>query len=568
MNNPDIARVFSTLATMLEIDGANPFRVRAYREGARVLDARTEPVAALDVAALTAIPGIGKDLAAKIRDLVQTGSTPLFDEMKSKVPLEAVALTELQGMGPKRVATLLSRGIANRAQLEEVAKAGGLKSLPGFGATIEKNLLKALASTESGRTLLGEAWQVAQSFRDRITPLPGVERVEMAGSFRRRKETVGDLDVLVAGGDAETVMKAFTSHPQVGQVLGSGGTKASVRLMSGLQVDLRLVPAESFGAALMYFTGSKQHNIRLRQIALDKKWLLNEYGLLDGERVIAGRTEEEIYRALGMEWIPPELREAADEIELAIQGRLPRLIDLEHLRGDLHMHTNRTDGRETLETMVRAARDRGYEYCAITDHSQALQMIGGFDTARVRKSVAEIAEVRKQVPGIHVLHGLEVDILEDGGLDLDDEGLAMLDWVIVSLHSWLRQPSEEMTKRVLRALSHPRVNAMGHPTGRQIGSREPAAFHMEAVLDEAARRGVWMEINSNPRRTDLNDRHARMARDRGVQLVIDTDAHSVPELDFMRYGVFAARRAGLGPEDVMNTRPWQAFEKARKSRPA
>jgi DNA polymerase (family 10) len=327
-----------------------------------------------------------------------------------------------------------------------------------------------------------------------------------------------------------------------------------------------LVPAESFGAALMYFTGSKQHNIRLRQIALDKKWLLNEYGLLEGERVIAGRTEEEIYRALGMEWIPPELREAADEIELAIQGRLPRLIDLEHLRGDLHMHTNRTDGRETLETMVRAARDRGYEYCAITDHSQALQMIGGFDTARVRKSVAEIAQVRKQVPGIHVLHGLEVDILEDGGLDLDDEGLAMLDWVIVSLHSWLRQPSEEMTKRVLRALSHPRVNAMGHPTARQIGSREPAAFQMEAVLDEAARRGVWMEINSNPRRTDLNDRHARMARDRGVQLVIDTDAHSVPELDFMRYGVFAARRAGLGPEDVMNTRPWQAFEKARKSR--
>ena len=455
-----------------------------------------------------------------------------------------------------------------RITFSRSAEPGGDKSLPGFGATIEKNLIKALASTESGRTLLGEAWQVAQSFRDRITPLPGVERVELAGSFRRRKETVGDLDVLVAGGDAETVMKAFTSHPQVGQVLASGGTKASVRLMSELQVDLRMVPAESFGAALMYFTGSKQHNIRLRQIALDKKWLLNEYGLLEGERVIAGRTEEEIYRALGMEWIPPELREAADEIELAIQSRLPRLIDIEHLRGDLHMHTNRTDGRETLETMVRAARDRGYEYCAITDHSQALQMIGGFDTARVRKSVAEIAQVRKQVPGIHVLHGLEVDILEDGGLDLDDEGLAMLDWVIVSLHSWLRQPSEEMTKRVLRALSHPRVNAMGHPTARQIGSREPAAFHMEAVLDEAARRGVWMEINSNPRRTDLNDRHARMARDRGVKLVIDTDAHSVPELDFMRYGVFAARRAGLGPEDVMNTRPWQSFEKARKSRPA
>ena len=564
MTNADIARVFSTLATMLEIDGANSFRVRAYREAARVLDARTEPVAPLDPAALTAIPGIGKDLAAKIRDLVERGTTPLFEEMKAKVPLEAVALTELQGMGPKRVQTLLSRGITNRTRLEEAAKAGELKGLPGFGATTEKNLVKALAATGGGRTLLGAAWPVAHAFRDRIVALPGVERVEIAGSFRRRRDSVGDLDLLVAGGDAETVMKAFTSHPQVAQVQGSGGTKASVKLLSGLQVDLRLVPAESFGAALLYFTGSKQHNIRLRQIALDQGMLLNEYGLLRDEKPVAGRTEEDIYRALGMEWIPPELREARDEIEQAREGRLPRLVELEDMHGDLHMHTNRTDGRESLETMVRAARDRGYEYCAITDHSQALSMIGGFDTARVRQSVEEIAKVRKQVPGIQVLHGLEVDILEDGSLDLDDEGLALLDWVVVSLHSRLRQAPEEMTRRVLRALSHPAVDVMGHPTARQIGSREPAAFDMEAVLDQAARHGVWMEINANPQRVDLNDLHARMAKERGVKLVIDTDAHSVPEMEFMRYGVFAARRAGLSPEDVMNCLPKKVFEKARR----
>jgi DNA polymerase (family X) len=562
VTNADIARVFSTLATMLEIDGANPFRVRAYREGARVLDARTEPVAPLDPAALTAIPGIGKDLAAKIRDLIERGTTPLWEEMRAKIPLEAVALTELQGMGPKRVATLLSRGITNREKLQAAAQAGEIKGLPGFGATTEKNLLKALATTGGGRTLFGTAWAVAHAFRDRIAALPGVERVEIAGSFRRRKDTVGDLDLLVAGGDAEAVMKSFTTHAQVAQVLGSGGTKASVRLLNGLQVDLRLVPAESFGAALLYFTGSKQHNIRLRQIALDKGMLLNEYGLLRDDKPVAGRTEEDIYRALGMAWIPPELREAADEIDLAIEGRLPRLVELEEIRGDLHMHTDRTDGRESLETMVRAARDRGYQYCAITDHSQALSMIGGFDTARVRQSVAEIAAVRKQVPGIQVLHGLEVDILDDGGLDLDDEGLAMLDWVIVSLHSRLRQPPEEMTRRVLRALEHPRVNVMGHPTARQIGSREPAAFDMEAVLEQAARHGVWMEINSSPHRVDLCDSHARMAKERGVKLVIATDAHSVPELDYMKYGVFAARRAGLGPADVMNCLSQRAFQKA------
>jgi DNA polymerase (family 10) len=561
MTNPDIARVFARLATMLEIDGANPFRVRAYREAARVLESLAEPAAALDAGALAELPGIGRDLAAKIRDVVETATTPLFEEMKARVPLGVVALTELQGMGPKRVKTLLARGITDRAQLEKAARAGELKDLPGFGETMEKNILKAIATVErgAGRTLLAAAWPVAHDLAARIGKVKGVSEVEIAGSFRRRKETVGDLDLLVSGGAPETVMKAFTSHAEVAEVLARGDTRASIRLLSGLQVDLRLVPPESLGAALLYFTGSKEHNIRLRQIAIDKGLSLNEYGLTRAERMVAGRTEEEVYRALGMAWIPPELREARDEIELAIANRLPRLIETGDLRADLHIHSDRSDGRDSLETMVRAARDRGYEYCAITEHSQSLAMARGFDTARVRRSVAEIDAVRGKVPGIRVLHGLEVDILADGALDLDDEGLGLLDWVIVSLHSRLGQPRAEMTARVLRALEHPAVNAMGHPTARLIGARDPVELDMERVLDHAATHGVMMEINGQPDRTDLNDLHARMAKERGVKLVVNTDAHGVSQLDFIRYGLFAARRAGLTKEDVLNTRTFAAF---------
>ncbi len=570
MTNPEVAKVFSRLATMLEIDGANPFRVRAYREAARVIESLAEPVAALDAAQLAELPGIGKDLAGKTREVVETGTTPLFEEMKAKVPLEVVALTELQGMGPKRVKTLLERGIRNRAQLEKAARAGELKELPGFGETLEKNILKAIAVAEkaSGRTLLGAAWPVAHALAERIGEIPGVTQVEIAGSFRRRKETVGDLDLLVVGGRPEAVMKVFTSHREVGEVLGEGETKSSVRLLTGLQVDLRLVPPESFGAALLYFTGSKEHNIELRRIAIEKGMSLNEYGLTRKEKMVAGRTEEEVYRALGTVWIPPELREARDEIALAIENRLPRLVEPDDLRADLHIHSDRSDGRDSLESMVRAARDRGYEYCAITEHSKSLAMAQGFDTARVRQSVAEIEAVRKKVPGIHVLHGLEVDILGDGALDLDDEGLALLDWVIVSLHSRLGQPRAEMTKRVLRALEHPAVHVMGHPTARLIGQREPVELDMERAFDHAAKHGVAMEINAQPDRTDLSDLHARMAKERGVKLVISTDAHGVSQLDFIRYGVFAARRAGLGRGDVLNTRPFEPFRGALQERGA
>ena len=571
MTNADIARVFQRLATMLEIDGANPFRVRAYREAARVVESQAEPMAAraAEPGELEELPGIGKDLAQKIRDIVTTGTTPLYQEMKTKVSEDIVALTELQGLGPKRVKTLMDKlQVRNRQDLETAAKAGKLRELPGFGETIEKNVLKALlvAERHSGRILLAGAWAVAHALAEHVSKVRGVESVEIAGSFRRCKETVGDLDLLACGGDPGSVMKAFTTHPEVADVLGRGDTKSSVRLMSGLQVDLRLVPRESFGAAWLYFTGSKAHNIQLRRIAIEKGMSLNEYGLTRGDETVAGRTEQEVYRALGMAWIPPELREAQDEIDLAMHGKLPRLIELSDLRADLHMHTDRSDGRESLETMVRAVRDRGYEYCAITEHSKSLAMVGGFDEARVLQSVDEIAAVRKAVPGIEVLHGLEVDILAAGELDLGDDALKLLDWVIVSLHSRLNQPGPTITARVLEALSHPAVSAMGHPTGRLIGAREPAALDMERVLERAAERGVIMEINAQPDRSDLSDVHARMAREMGVAMVIDTDAHSIAQLDYLRYGVCVARRAGLTRDDVLNTLPYVRFRDALEQR--
>jgi DNA polymerase (family 10) len=568
--NAEVGKALSNIATMLEMEGGNPFRVRAYREAARVILTQAEPVAALaqQEGKLEALAGIGKDLAGKIRDLVKTGTTKIYDELKAKIPLEVVSLTELQGLGPKRVGTLFQvLGVKNRADLETAARAGKLRDLPGFGEKIEQNVLRAIAGSSqwSGRMLLASAWPVAHALADHMRDVRGVKQVDLAGSFRRRKETVGDLDVLACGGQAETVMKAFVTHPSVAEVLGQGETKSSVRLLNGLQVDLRLVPEASFGAAMLYFTGSKEHNIELRQIAIDNGMSLNEYGLTRGDRFVAGRTEEEVYRALGAQWVPPELREAHGEIELARYGRLPRLVELEDVRGDLHVHTDRTDGRETLETMVRAAQERGYEYVAITDHSHASGTGRGFDEARVRRSVDEIAAVRKQVPGIEVLHGLEVDILEGGALDLGAEGLDLLDWVIVAPHAHLDQDEETATERVLAALDHPAVCALAHPKGRAIGVREGLPLDLERVFERAAERGIAMEINAQPERSDLSDVNARMAHEKGVKLLIDTDAHSTVQLGYMPFGVFAARRAGLTRDDVLNALPWLPFHAALKA---
>ncbi|MEO5989412.1 MAG: DNA polymerase/3'-5' exonuclease PolX [Candidatus Eisenbacteria bacterium] len=566
MNNAEIARALEGLATLLEIDGANPFRVRAHREAARIVESHAEPMTrfAAESGALEQLKGIGKDLAQKIRDLAATGDTAMLAELRARIPEEVAGFTELQGLGPKRVKTLFETlGIRDRSQLEAAAKAGKLRDLPGFGEKVEQNVLKALATASqwSGRILLAGAWPLAHALAERVRAIPGVEQVELAGSFRRRKETVGDLDLLVTGGDAAAVMQAFTSHPSVVDVLGHGETKSSVRLANGLQVDLRVVPAESYGAALVYFTGSKEHNIELRRIAQDKGLSLNEYGLTRGESTLAARTEAEVYGALGLAWIPPELREAHGEVELARTNTLPHLIELEDMRGDLHMHSTRSDGRDDLDTMARAALERGYDYVAITEHSKALAMAGGFDAARVRTSVGEIMALRTRFPSLRILHGLEVDILRDGSLDLDDETLGILDWVIVSIHSAFEMPPEAATGRALAAVRNPWVHVFGHPTGRIIGSRDPVAFDVERVAEEAAAHGVAMEINSSPDRLDLSDVNARIARGKGCRFTIDTDAHSTSHLENMRFGVFQARRAGLTKQDVLNTLPLAAFEK-------
>jgi len=564
VTNAELARALARTATMLEIDGANPFRVRAYEEGARVVENHGESLAALvgEPGALEAISGIGKSLAQHIRELVTTGHTVVMDQLSKKYPEEVVSFTELQGLGPKRVRTLVDTlHVTTRAALEQAAKAGQLRELPGFGEKVEQNVLKALAKASqwSGRMLLGDAWPIAQGIAERIRAVKGVHQVELAGSFRRRKETIGDLDVLVSGGNAEQVMHAFTTHDSVADLLGRGDTKSSVKLHNGLQVDLRVVPEGSFGAALMYFTGSKEHNIELRKIAIDKGWSLNEYGLTNGEKVVAARTEKDVYRALGLDWVPPELREMHGEIDMAREGTLPKLIELADLRADLHMHTTRTDGRDSIDDMVAGARARGYEYMAITEHSKAIAMAFGFDAERVRKSVGEIEAARQRHPDIRILHGLEVDILADGELDLDDDTLALLDWVIVSIHSRFEQSPDVATARALRAVTHPLVHAFAHPTGRAIGSRDPSPFDVERVAEAAAANGVAMEINASPARLDLSDVNARLARSRGCRFVIDTDAHAVAQLDLMQFGVFQARRAGLTAKDVWNAQPYERF---------
>ncbi len=572
MTNAEVARTLERIATLLEIDGANPFRVRAYREGARVIETLGESAAALgaEPGGLEALKGIGKDLAARIRDLTTTGRTDMLEELRARIPDEVAGFTELQGLGPKRVKTLFETlGIRDRAALEKAAKDGRLRDLPGFGEKVEQNVLKALAtaSQTEGRMLLARAWPLAHAIAERLRAVRGVRTVELAGSFRRRRETVGDVDVLVTGGDPGEVMDAFISHESVSDVLGRGDTKSSVRLGAGLQADLRLVPEASAGAALLYFTGSKAHNIELRRIAQDQGLSLNEYGLTKGERVVAARTEEDVYRALGLAWIPPELREGLGEIELARAGRLPRLVELEDLRADLHMHSTRSDGRDTLDAMAHAALDRGLETIAITEHSKALAMARGFDEARVRRSVGEIAALRERFPDLHILHGIEVDILADGRLDLDDETLALLDWVVASIHSRFEMDPEAATARALAAVNHPHVHAFGHPRGRLIGSREGVPFDLDRVAEAAAANGVAMEINASPDRLDLSDTDARRAHALGCRFVIDTDAHATTHLENLRFGVFQARRAGLTREDVLNTLPHARLMKA-VARPA
>jgi DNA polymerase (family X) len=558
VDNRQVAQVFAEIADLLEIKGENAFKIRAYRTAADTIGTWADPVARMDDRQLRELPGIGKDLAAKVRELTDTGRCQYHQELLQEFPPTILDMLRLQGVGPKTVALLYTvLNIRTVDELADAARSGRLRELKGMGARKEALILKAVAERQkdTGRHLLADTTAAAAELvvylRERA---PTVDFIPV-GSLRRGCETCGDIDVLAIGAEP-TLMEAFVGYPKVERVLGHGDTKSSVLLRGGYQADLRLVQPESRGAAMQYFTGSKTHNIVLRDRAIQRGLKLNEYGLfrVPGDERVAGETEEAIYDALDLTWIAPELRENRGEVEAA-QGRsLPRLVSEADLRGDLHMHTNVTDGRDDVEAMAEAAHRLGYEYVAITEHSKALAMANGLDERRALDHAARVRSLNGRYPGLTLLAGIECDILPDGALDLEDDCLAQLDIVIASVHSHFSQDESQMTDRLVRALDCRWVDVLGHPTGRLLLKREGLRIRLDAVLDAAARHGVALEINCQVDRLDLNDAHARLARERGVRLAISTDAHSVTALGNLRWGVMVARRAWLTPDAVVNTR--------------
>ncbi len=575
MDNITIARLLEETAALLEIDNADPFRIRSYRRAAEAVEQQTTPLDAIagpdsDPKLLLAIPGIGKGMAANVRDLVATASMPLRDELLTRYRPSMLQLLRLPGMGPKTVAMLWSAlQIADMDQLEAAAKAGLLLKLPRMGEKFTAKLLKGIEDyrKNSSRFRVDVAEDHAARIMGLIRAFPGVEEITPAGSLRRGRETVGDLDLLVTGPACEPeVVEAAVEHvaalPLIDKLLAKGQNKVSFTLRNNLQVDVRLLPRASYGAALQYFTGSKMHNVALRQRAIKRGLSLSEYALLrlEDNRIVAASSEAEIYAALEMEYIPPELRENCGELEAAAARSLPQLITLADIRGDLHMHTEATDGRDTIRQMGEAALARGLRYIAITDHSKNLAMTNGMDDARALAHVRRIREVNAELQEEHegritVLAGIEVDILGEGQLDLDDATLAQMDIVIASVHSRFDQPIEQMTERMLRALEDPYTRILGHPTGRKVLKRDPYAVHIEAVLQRAAELGVAVEHNASPARADLNDLHLRRAKELGCKMVVNTDAHATEELDQMRFGITQLRRAWLTADDILNTRP-------------
>jgi DNA polymerase (family 10) len=563
MQNEEVAKVLDELADMLEVGGENFFRVRAYRNAARAVRDQPVQVADLTPEQIDEIPGIGADLAGKIDTLIKTGDIPLHRELAQKFPTALLELRNIPGLGPKRVKLLIDLlKIKGSEDLERAAKSGKLRKLRGFGPKIEQKILESLARQDRDavkRISYAEAAPIAERLIGHLRQCRAVEELEVAGSFRRKRETVGDLDLLAAASQPEPVMKQFASFPDVAKILGSGETKTSVVLKGGLQVDLRVVRRESFGAALAYFTGSKPHNVHLRRIAQTRGLLLNEYGLFRNGSTVAGKTEEQVYRALALPWIPPELREDRGEIEAASEKRLPTLISRNNLRGDLHTHSTYTDGRASIEDMARQARKSGLEYFAITDHSRRLAMAHGLDPKRLREQWREIERIQAQLSGIKLLRGTEVDILEDGNLDLPDDALAQLDWVVASVHYKLDQSPREMTRRLIEAVRNPNVDVIGHPSGRLIGHRQPSEFDLGEVLKVAREEGCALEVNSQPDRLDLTDTACMSAKHAGVKLVISSDAHSPRDFDLLEYGVNQARRGWIEPGDVLNTRPLKSL---------
>lgn len=567
MDNKKIADTFERVADLLEFQGANPFRIRAYRRGARTIRELTESVAVIVSDSrhdLTSVEGIGKDLAAKCTELVETGTLEMLHDLTAEIPDSVLDLLRIPGLGPKKAAVLFRElGIKSLEQLQEACQAGQVAKLKGFGKKTEVTLLKgiALAASANQRIYWSDADVLVTQLRTHLEQSPTIERLEFAGSYRRGRETVGDLDILVVAKDSTDVMDRLRHFEESAETLVRGRTKMSVRLESGLQVDLRVVPPESFGAALQYFTGSKDHNVIVRAAAKRLGLKINEYGVYqdknESDSYLSGAEEVDVYHALGMPWFPPELREARQEFRWAEEGKLPDLVELGEIRGDLHMHTNATDGRNTIEEMVAAAQSRQLQYIAITDHSKRVSMAQGLDTERLLAQWKEIDQINQQIgEQFELLKGVECDILEEGGMDLPDHVLAKADWVLASVHYGQKQSEEKITDRIIGAIRNPHVDAIAHPTGRLINRREPYEVNMEALLQAAAEYHTLMELNANPVRLDLNDVHCAAAKAAGIPLVINTDAHSSEGLEVMRCGIIQARRAGLAHVDVANTMTW------------
>jgi DNA polymerase (family 10) len=561
VENPEVAQIFEEVADLLELQGASEFRVRAYRNAARTIRDITEPLGKTVIECpkrLTELPGIGKDLAGKITTILKTGDLPLRQELCKQVPSGLRELLNLPGCGPKRVQLLHSKLHVNSpADLRKVIEQKKLRTIKGFGPKTEENLLKGLGQLDGAekRMLLADAKVFADSILTYMNKAPGVSHLDMAGSFRRRKETVGDLDLLAVCRDPRKVMDYLANYNGVAEVLARGETKLTVRLKCGLQLDLRSVPEKSYGAALQYFTGSKPHNIAIRRLGQERGLKINEYGVFRGKRQIGGKNEAEVYAAVDLPWIPPELREARGEIEAARQGQLPKLIELSDVRGDLHMHTTATDGRASIAEMIAAAHKRHYQYIAITDHSKRVTMAKGLDAKRLREHWQAIEKIAEAYPEISVLKGVEVDILEDGPLDLSNAVLKEADWVVASIHYGQNQSRERITRRIIGAIRNPHVHAIGHPTGRLIGKRPPYAVDLDEILKAAADYGCAMELNCQTSRLDLDDAALATAKKRGVEIVLGSDAHAVEELRFMEFGIYQARRGGLEAADVLNSRP-------------
>jgi DNA polymerase (family 10) len=580
MDNATMARLLAETADLLEIDGGNSFRVLSYRRAADAAEQTTVDLmaAAGDAAKLQEIPGIGKGMAANLQAIAETGTMPLRDELLAKYGSSLLELLKLPGMGPKTVALLWDAAkISSIDQLAEAIDAGRLVGLPRMGAKQIEKLKKGIEDyrRSAGRFRIDEAEEAAEKITEWLLKLKGIERVTPAGSLRRGRETAGDLDLLVTGPACApehtgAAVEHVAAYPGLHDMIAKGESKVSFHLQSGMQVDVRLLSSESYGAALQYFTGSKAHNVTLRQRALKMGYTLSEWSLakLEGGKVVAAKTEEEIYSALGMDWMQPELRENLGEIDAAAQHTLPRLIEEADLRGDVHMHTTATDGRSSIREMAEAGVRCGYDYIAITDHSKNLAMTNGLDEKRALEHIKRIREVDKQMEGrIRVFTGIEVDILADGALDLDDEVLAQMEIVVASVHTRLDQSREEMTARVLRAIENPYTRVLGHPTGRLLLRREPYALDLGAVLRRAAELGVAVEHNAAPERLDLSDRDLRLAKELGCKIVIDTDSHDARNVGRMKYGIRQLKRAWLGPEDVLNTRGTKKFLAGLRARP-